>query len=376
MLSMWPLIGLYDQIGEIKPQDNYEIDDIVVFKQVDLLVAHRIIYISKSNHDTAYITQGDNNQQSDQLIKKSQILGKVISLKHKNKVIKIENFYRNQSKNYLTEYTKFSREASKLGLPYIILKGLPIYLKYASYPRNYIYDLDLLNHPKDVGKVITIAKNLGYQIPKDYLSHSEFDLVKIVDDLPLSLDIHLEPAVAFTKFPTFNRLIPEMKKLEENLWQNSRHHFLSPNYQYLYLLLHLFHHSYQGTKRWDLIAQVEKSRSINPKKCKVIMDQLQIHGYIYPILTLMKKYYANNVTSLKIHTLLKPKNSVSIISKLILGFKKPWSQSPQLINRLELLLYIIAISPLSLFKKTKILFHSIISLDFKRSKNWITSSLA
>lgn len=375
MLSMWPLIGRYDQIREIKTQDSYEIDDIVVFKQDDLLIAHRIIYIASSNHDTSYVTQGDNNHRSDHHVKKSQILGKVLSIIHKNKVIKVEDFYLRQSKNYLVEYSKFAKEATKIKLPYIILKGLPIYLKYTNYPRHYIYDLDLMIHPKDVKKVITIAMNLGYQIPEDYLSHSEFDLVKIVNGLPLSLDIHLEPAIAFTKFPSFNRLIPEMKILELNLWQNSRNHFLSPNYQYLYLLLHLFHHSYQGTKRWNLIAQVEKSRSVNPDKCKHIIDQLQIDGYIYPLLTLMKTYYPNSTTSMKIYDQLKPKISVLIISKLILFVKKPWSHSPQLINRLELLLYILIISPLSFFKKATIIFHSIISLDFKRSKNWITSSL-
>lgn len=377
MLSMWPLISPHDQINEIKPQTTYDIDDIVVFRQDDLLIAHRIIYFSITSSGIEYITQGDNNRQADSRIKKTQILGKVISIKRNNKVVSIESFYKKQSRNYLREYKRFELEAKKLKLPYIILKGIPIYLKYTKgYPRHYIYDLDILIHPKDLSKVLQIAKVLNYQIPPNYSQQSEFDLTKIIDGLPLSLDIHLEPALAFTKFPSFNGLIPERVRLEEEIWKTSREHFLSPNLQYLYLILHLFHHNFEGTHRWNLITQIEMSGHILPDKIKLISDQLSLTKFVYPALVIIRKYYPSNTKSHHLLTQINPSPNDILLSKLIVLLKKPWSHSHRVINRLELLFLVLNISRHSLLSKTKILFYSIISLDFKRFKNWLTSIVA
>lgn len=377
MLSMWPLISPHDQINEIKPQNTYCLDDIVVFRQGDLLIAHRIIYFLQTSSGIEYITQGDNNSQVDSRINKSQILGKVISIKRNDKVINIENCYRKQSRNYLREYKRFELEAKKLKLPYVILKGIPVYLKYTKgYPRHYIYDLDILIHPKDLRKVIQIAKILKYQIPPNLSQQSEFDLTKIIDGLPLSLDIHLEPALAFTKFPSFNRLIPERVALEQEIWKTSRNHFLPPNLQYLYLILHLFHHAFEGTHRWNLITQLEKSSRVMPGKIKLISDQLDLAKFIYPALVIIQKYYPTNIKSHRLLAQITPKLNDILLSKLIVLLKKPWSHSHRLINRLELLFVVLNISRQSLASKLNILTHSIISLDFKNFKNWLMSILA
>ena len=79
--SMYPLIKQREDILHIVKCETYQKGDIVLFKShVDHYVLHRILKIKNEQ----IITAGDYNYFKDQPINKSQLLGKLITIKKKN----------------------------------------------------------------------------------------------------------------------------------------------------------------------------------------------------------------------------------------------------------------------------------------------------
>lgn len=76
--SMEPSIMTGDIIV-IQSQPDYQINDVVTFKNnSNLVVTHRIIEI-QNNEEKRYMTKGDANRSEDEdVISKSQIIGKVV----------------------------------------------------------------------------------------------------------------------------------------------------------------------------------------------------------------------------------------------------------------------------------------------------------
>lgn len=375
-VSMWPLIESKDQIADLLPQKNYNIDDIIAFRQSKVLIAHRIIYIPPLYHDV-YITKGDNNRVSDHLIKKSQILGAATTLRRNNQIIRIDALYKTQANNYLKELEKFKKLASNTKLKYIILKGIPIYLRYTgTYPRHFIFDADILIDPSGIVKLHKILEQLHFTISSNQSQVTEYSAIKKIDNFYVSLDIHLEPAIAFSQMPYFNRLLPQIPKLTREFWETSQNHLLSPNHQFVYLLLHALHHSYSGTTRWDLINKLRHYHAINSKTCLKIIKELGIGELVYGPLVFLEKYYGANMVTTKLINELRPRRSTQLLANLVIYIIKPWSYHHRLVNRLELLTYLLILSPLKTLSKTKILIYSITSIDFKVFKKWVKSAFA
>ena len=84
--SMYPNIKIGDAIiyEKITNYDNLTVGDILVFKNEDTIMVHRIVEISKKDKDILIYTKGDNNQKNDDFItSKEEILGIVrIKLKY------------------------------------------------------------------------------------------------------------------------------------------------------------------------------------------------------------------------------------------------------------------------------------------------------
>lgn len=74
--SMYPTIKTGDVIMVV-PQDEYEVDDIVAFKDSIGIVTHRII---EENDDGTFVTKGDfkGNTKDDVPLRREYIIGKVV----------------------------------------------------------------------------------------------------------------------------------------------------------------------------------------------------------------------------------------------------------------------------------------------------------
>jgi signal peptidase I len=98
--SMAPLInersGLIIDSADKK---SFSLGDIIVFIKEDRVIAHRIIRSLRGKKEVSFIVKGDNNLKIDGMIKKSEILGKVIKIKNPKYEINLDN-----TKNKIIKY--------------------------------------------------------------------------------------------------------------------------------------------------------------------------------------------------------------------------------------------------------------------------------
>jgi len=66
------IVKILDEAGKEKLEKN----DIILFKQDNNLITHRIISIEKNN----ITTKGDANNKEDQLIQKEDVIGKMVKV--------------------------------------------------------------------------------------------------------------------------------------------------------------------------------------------------------------------------------------------------------------------------------------------------------
>lgn len=375
MHSMWPLIHPSDRISKLTKQKRYQVDDIIVFLSDQNLIAHRIIYTFPKNPNY-YLTRGDNNSEPDGIINTSSILGKVNKIKRLDQEIALDSLYLSQATKYLSELLKFEQLSRKYKLPFLILKGIPVYRRFTKmYPKHFIFDIDILIKKIDLPKVELILHELNYTIFPYLPAATEFTATKTLGDYPLSFDIHFEPTIAFSKLPSLNLLLPQIERLSRELWSTSHNHSLSINHQLLYLLLHAFHHSFLGTKRWDYISRFLSLKNLDPKNLLNLATKLDLTDLIYCSLSFLSHYY-HSPRSIQLLGALKPSRTAIILSFMTKHLIKPWTIYPRPLNRLILLIHLIFLSPLPGYKRISRLLYSIIFFDFKIFKKPSTSSLA
>ena len=141
--SMNPFIISGSQLF-IRPVKNVaclKVGDIIIFSNKKALINHRIIEIKterksgkkKKSNNTVFITRGDAKQRNDFPVSASQVLGKVVSLKRKDKLINLETpkmriinyLLAVKSKNLLVFLkTTHSRKHSFISYLRIILKKI------------------------------------------------------------------------------------------------------------------------------------------------------------------------------------------------------------------------------------------------------------
>lgn len=72
--SMYPALKKGDLIIIKLKNDNYIVGDIITYKDNNIYTTHRLVEVSSKG----YVPKGDNNNTFDPIIKKEQIIGKVV----------------------------------------------------------------------------------------------------------------------------------------------------------------------------------------------------------------------------------------------------------------------------------------------------------
>lgn len=309
---MIPLIHPEDKVI-VKSSKNFQINDIVVFSKNDKLVAHRVIHIPRKN---SYILKGDNSKVSDGMVKRKDILGKVEEIKRDGQVAILDHIYYTQSSTYLKELKKLDKRFSKEGIDYLILKGLPVHIfvnKKA--PRRLYLDADILIRRKDYKKIHELLKDLGYEKRKSKLfgkkvkNPTQVTYVKDTPQFPTAIDVHLEPAIGFTRKKTLNRLLPDIQPYTNYLFSNkssvtinkTRFPILANEALITYLLLHYFHHNLQGAHRAHLIIDLVKKKKISWEKVSSALLKYKLIKPARVSLASLKKYFKLNTPLTKDH---------------------------------------------------------------------------
>lgn len=89
--SMHPLIREGDpiQIEQCKPRD-LSMGDIITFRNDDLTVTHRVLWITRKGNDIKLITKGDNEIIWDPPVSAVHIVGKVVGIGRANRTLNLE----------------------------------------------------------------------------------------------------------------------------------------------------------------------------------------------------------------------------------------------------------------------------------------------
>jgi signal peptidase I len=353
--SMAPLILPSDK-PIVKKASSYKINDIIVYKKGKHLTAHRLIY-APSLKDY-FITRGDNNLTPDGKIKKEKVLGKIEVIKRNNHKVRLNHIYLTQSSTFLEELKKIVKKFTEKKISFILLKGLPLHIALEAKPPRRLYlDADILIRKKDAKKVSKILNTLGFEGKIGKKIQANF--IKQTSPFPTIIDLHLEPAVGFTKTPTLNKIIPFNKAFTNYLFSNTKtvivdktkFPILKNDPLFIYLLLHLFHHNLKGAHRLQLLASL--SNKVDWNKVSYIAIKFNLLTFAYLALLTLSRFYEIPKKAL---ILLEPKFSKKILAKILVFFINPFSDDIKAIERAKRFFYLFTFSPLSLEGKLKVAF--------------------
>jgi signal peptidase I len=308
--SMYPLLRDGDVII-LKPISlrSLHVDDIVTIERSSYYISHRVIYINRKNK--TLITKGDNNFYPDKPIYFKQIIGKVEQVVRSGKIVEINNLYLFQSTYYLEESIKINKLLLEAKIPFVFLKGLPIYLKYTKqHPRRIYADCDILINPTFHSQVNNLLLSAGYikKAPSihpfldNYLNKkTEYSYYKVVGMFRVIFDIHYEPVFLMVQtnklFPLFSHnLILEfgrflLKNKQSFKINNNSFPLLSTENQIIYLALHLFHDNFSGYYKYHLLEQVINNSRFNELVLADTIRSYKLQNFTYPVFVLLKKRY-------------------------------------------------------------------------------------
>jgi hypothetical protein len=323
--SMVPVLFPGNKICISKKRiDSLKENDIVALKKNNSLIVHRLIYIHRKNHKIDWaVTKGDNNQKSDGIVYPSQILGSLDYRLIKQKKSYPDNIYLIQSTIYFTEIEKLNDELLSQKVPYTILKGLPVHLLYEKkIPKKLYADCDILISPDHYTSCIKVFNKLGFKpVDNSYLQlhknasflKKEISYYKIVNNFPVVFDIHLEPVfgltqISSTQFFYSSQLIKSLGFAMQSEVRNVKIKgvvlpVLPEKYLVPYLLLHFFHHNFQGVHRLKLISIILLSIENKGNKEEILSSILavifkyKLNNYVWPGLYLVDRYFQSKNTS-------------------------------------------------------------------------------
>ncbi len=362
--SMYPLL-LDGDILYLKkiPFKRIKTNDIITVKNGNTYFTHRVIYKGKDY----VITKGDNNHTSDKRVSAKNILGIVENVKRGKEIFSPESLYLMQSSLYFLEIIKIKKILEKKGIDVVFLKGLPLHLYFEkTHPRRIYADCDILVKRNDFNKVKRILKEFGYEQTEDSLSkkhkqlknkESEITFIKYVNGFAVVFDVHFEIVFLMTQLGELNSLYPQ--KLVDSLtsdFLNSKRQItvngenfpvLSKDNLAVYLCLHLFHHNFEGTYRYEFINTVIKKDKIGENALRIIKEY-KLENFIYPALFLLKKYYKTPVPSSVLNKIKPEKNGY--MNKMIRGIDI-LNQDERVTGGVKRFKTIFFLSPLPFYRK-------------------------
>ncbi len=304
--AMSPIINLGDKvIFKTIEFKKIKVNDIVCLKKGDEILFRRVVY-RKNNY---VITKADANRRSDGKCYKNSIVGVIIAKQIKDELIPIDAIYYFQSSIYWSEINKINLLFQQKGINFVFLKGLPVYLLYEKkIPRRLYADCDMLVGRKDISKAQGLLKNLGYRKKENFTSfqpwnmkrnRSEEEWVIFIKGTEVNIDLHFE-AIYYTARLTN----PLLERFSQSLLDNKRDvrikaklfPILSYEYQIIYLFLHLFQHNFSGSYRYELLKNILK-KHVDISAINSTISKFKLANYIFPGILLLKKNYADVVTT-------------------------------------------------------------------------------
>lgn len=323
--SMFPLL-LDGDILYLKKINFSKIktNDIITAKDKDHYFTHRVIYKTSKY----FLTKGDNSPYVDKKTRSTDFFRIVDRVKRQGKIFYPEQIYLIQSSLYFQEIVKIKHILENQNLEMVFLKGLPIHLYFEdAHPRRLYADCDILIKRKDFMKLKIILQKQGYKKIEDSLSkqhknmknkESEISFSKIMNGFNVTFDVHFEIVFMMTQLGELNSLYPQkmidsltkefMEKKMTIKVRDEIFPILSIENLIIYLCLHLFHHNFLGSYRYELIDKIIRKNKSKDNLVTDVIDRHKLNSFVYPCFMLLKKYYISPIPK-KILKDIKPKEA-------------------------------------------------------------------
>lgn len=336
--SMFPLLRSGDILFFKKISfARLRVNDIGLIAKKKITFTHRIIF-----RTTNYlITKGDNSNQSDGKIFPKQFIAKLDKIRRKKHYFKVEDIYLLQATLYFQEILKIKKIFERNKLDYLFLKGLPLHLYFENqHPKRLFLDCDILIKRKKYLKVKRILKKEGFKEAEQNFSFgliklknkkTETQFYKIINGLPIILDIHLEVVFMLTKLPhqecffsksVVSKITNEFLKKKKLIKINGESFpILEFSDFIIYLSLHFFHHNYRGSFRLAFLDKIIKNHFKKEGDYENITSQTMQYGlnnFIYPVFLFLKKYYKTPIPDNFLKQIKPKQKYLSYIRKNIL----------------------------------------------------------
>lgn len=329
--SMMPLL-LDGDIVKIKKIKSHliRINDIVCFAQKRHFITHRVVYKTEQY----IITKGDNNPFSDGKIKPDKVLGKVHEIKRAGQTLQVDDLYLLQSSIYFEEIKKVKNLFEEHKIDFLILKGLPLHLYYENrHPQRIYADCDILVDKKQYTLVEKIFLNNNYQkiaptslTGKIMEDKAEITFYKNVNGVFVSFDIHREVVFLMTRVGAVEKLYPQRlvneltrKFLDEKVYievERTKFPILNLENLLVYLLLHIYHHNFEGAYRYEFLQYIFKKR-IDHIKVIDTVKKFKLWNFVHASLSIYRKYYDKKIKMNPMYIELGKISNVSYIERRI-----------------------------------------------------------
>ncbi len=89
---MRPLLEAEDLIVVRPGVERLGLGDVILFRQGDVIWAHRVIEVEQNGGVPIYITMGDAARTADEPVGRDQVLGRVVAVKKAGGTIRLETF--------------------------------------------------------------------------------------------------------------------------------------------------------------------------------------------------------------------------------------------------------------------------------------------
>ena len=414
--SMYPILQDGDTVEYIQtPFHLVKLNDIILVYAHDILLTHRVIYKTKNT----CITRGDNNSAADPAIQKGRVLAKVVRFKRNGVWYGMQDVYLMQSALYLHEIQNLETVLQLQKIPHVFLKGVLISLRYENaIPKRIYADCDVLVPNKGYKQVEKAFSLLGYKplslANTDSVSYfkkldqqPEVNFVKTIQGIPVIFDVHFEPVFLMSRLPALELLYPKhlLRSLGDRMLSRSvpkqikgfNYSLCSVPDQILYLALHIFHHNFTDSIRYQLLDAVIRKSSLSFrakgeksseaqfasrflsrnkllrndwKELARTIKEYRLEGYLYGVFILLKKYFKTPIPQsffTSIRPSIYPTSPFSfewlrgagklIVIKYIVRHVDIFSQDSRMKAGMERFILIFLLSPEPFWRKTTLFVH-------------------
>ncbi|MFA6390526.1 MAG: nucleotidyltransferase family protein, partial [Patescibacteria group bacterium] len=322
--SMLPLLHPMDLVNYQKISfSKIKTNDLILIFKKNIAFTHRVIYKAKKY----LVTKGDNNLESDGKIYLRNIVGKVTSVKRKNKIIDPEMIYLIQSSLYFKEIIKIVNAFNREKIDYVFLKGLPVHLYYEkTHPRRIYQDADIMIRRPDFEKIQRVMFKFGYKLADSSLSSfqkklqdktSEISFYKLINGFPVVFDIHQEAIFLMNQLGSLEALYLQKyidqitdkffrEKIKVTL-NGSSFFLLSPVNSIIFLAFHLFRHNFIGPYRFELLNKVIRKSHFRSALIDML-NKYRLNNFILPVFYLLNKYYKTHYNAVFLKKIKKYEN--------------------------------------------------------------------